>query len=216
MEVNLLNYTPIEIADIAIGKCWDKPKEQCDFDRIERVANKNKHSSTIEHLYYNFEIKGVSRALLQELARHRIASPSVKSTRYTLKELKESREPFITIEAREVEGRFISMEVITEYGRKFIVTTGNDFIDAASASQLDKLRDLLNTYNIANDKAKYMLPESYKTELVWSINARSLQNFLMLRTSRAALWEIKNLANLVYSKLPEEHQFLFKRVINDS
>ena len=44
MEVTLLHHTPISIADKAIGKCWDKQKDTCDFDRIERVANKNKHS----------------------------------------------------------------------------------------------------------------------------------------------------------------------------
>jgi thymidylate synthase (FAD) len=55
---------------------------------INKVGNKNKHSSTLEHLTYNFHIYDISRALLQELARHRIASLSVKSTRYTLKELK--------------------------------------------------------------------------------------------------------------------------------
>ena len=88
MIVKLLNNTPLWIADKAIGKCWAKEKEECDVNRIERVANKFKHASTIEHLSYTFDIDGVSRALLQELARHRIASYSVKSTRYTLKELK--------------------------------------------------------------------------------------------------------------------------------
>ena len=100
MIVKLLNNTPLYIADKAIGKCWDKPTPDeevdeciytpgCNIARIERVALKNKHASTIEHLNYTFDIDGVSRALLQELARHRIASYSVKSTRYTLKELKD-------------------------------------------------------------------------------------------------------------------------------
>ena len=54
-----------------------------DRELIDRVGNKHKHSSTLEHLVYTFDIEGVSRALLQELARHRMASLSVKSTRCT-------------------------------------------------------------------------------------------------------------------------------------
>ncbi len=38
---------------------------------IERVGNKLKHASVLEHLSYTFDISDVSRALLQELARNR-------------------------------------------------------------------------------------------------------------------------------------------------
>lgn len=91
MEVKLLNYTPLEVADIAICKCYSNTPHD-DLDkvkaRINRVANVSKHASTIEHLVYNFDIDGISRACLQELARHRLASYTVKSSRYTLQELK--------------------------------------------------------------------------------------------------------------------------------
>ena len=95
MKVELLHNTPLEVADIAISKCYGKEpykdltKQQ---SRINRVANVSKHSSTIEHLVYSFDIDGISRAVLQELARHRIASYTVKSTRYTLKELRDEKE----------------------------------------------------------------------------------------------------------------------------
>ena len=56
---------------------------------------------------------------------------------------------------------------------------------------------------IANDIAKYLIPECYKSELAWSINARSLQNFLELRTAKAALKEIRELAYSVYKALPQ-------------
>ena len=93
MQVTLLNHTPLNICSHAIRTCWqsfDKGDNggEKDVELIDRVGNKFKHASTLEHLYYNFYIQGISRALLQELARHRIASLSVKSTRYTLKELK--------------------------------------------------------------------------------------------------------------------------------
>ena len=90
MEVKLLNFTPLWVCSNAIRTCWqsfDKGDNGGEIDKelINRVGNKFKHASTLEHLHYNFYIKGISRALLQELARHRMASLSVKSTRYNLK-----------------------------------------------------------------------------------------------------------------------------------
>lgn len=207
MEVTLLHNTPLEIANIAIGKCWDKPMEMGEkaCGRIERVANKNKHASTIEHLSYSFDIDGISRACLQELARHRHASMSVKSTRYTLKELK--NEP---LSFRNYDGD----ESITPIFYKYCVSTGDDWLDVYNVTVLEGLQHILKD-GVSNDIAKYCLPESYKTSLVWTINARALQNFISLRTDRAALWEIRELAYTIYDKLPEDHKFLFKEYVKE-
>jgi len=62
----------------------------------------------------------------------------------------------------------------------------------------------------AGDISKYNLCEAYKTELMWTINARSLQNFLALRSSKAALWEIRDLAQAIFDSLPSDHQYLFE------
>ena len=64
------------------------------------------------------------------------------------------------------------------------------------------------------DIVKYCLPECYKTELTWSVNARSLQNFLSLRSSKSALWEIRNLSLKLYESLPQEHKFIFEDHVN--
>jgi len=94
MKIKLLHHTPLHIASTAIRKCWasegksdtvDGVLGEKDKELIERVGNKYKHSSTLEHINYTFDIDGISRACLQELARHRHASLSVKSTRYTLR-----------------------------------------------------------------------------------------------------------------------------------
>ena len=198
MTVVLKYSTPLQICSDAIRTCWqsfDKSDNGGERDRelIDRVGNKFKHSSTLEHLSYNFYIQGVSRALLQELSRHRIASLSVKSTRYTLKELKE-------------EDSFGEFDL--EKAGKYLVFTGVKEVDEASIKALENLRTILKR-GIANDKAKYCLPESYKTELHWSINARSLQNFLNLRSDKSALWEIRILAKEVYTALPKSHKYLF-------
>lgn len=198
MHVTLLQHTSLTVCAQAIRTCWqsfDKSDEggQKDRDLIDRVGNKFKHASTLEHLVYTFYIQGISRALLQELSRHRLASPSVKSTRYTLKELKN-------------EEGFTCKDL--ERAQKYLVFTGDERVDSMSIKALENLRQLLNE-GISNDKAKYCLPESYKTELTWTINARSLQNFLTLRSDKSALWEIQNLAHALYQALPEEHRYLF-------
>jgi len=199
MEVILNHYTPLIICSNAIRTCWqsfDKSDNggQKDKELIDRVGNKFKHSSTLDHLVYNFYIKGIRRALLQELARHRIASLSVKSTRYTLKELKEEKS-FAPGDKKRAS--------------KYLVFTGVDIVDEMSIKALENLRLVLKE-GISNDKAKYCLPEAYKTELTWTINARSLQNFLSLRSDKAALWEIRDLAYKLFNVLPDEHKYLFK------
>lgn len=204
MRVTLLFYTPLSVCSHATRTCWQSfEKGDCggekDKELIDRVGNKFKHASTLEHLNYNFYIQEISRACLQELARHRHASFSVKSTRYTLKELRN--------EAKFRENDF-------ENAGRYLVFCGNEAVDNASIKALENLREILQT-SISLDLAKYCLPESYKTELTFSINARSLQNFLSLRSSKSALWEIRALARALFEALPEEHCFIFEHCMQD-
>ena len=208
MKVSLLNYTPLEVADIAICKCYgNEPHSDSEKvkARINRVANVSKHASTIEHLYYNFDIDGISRACLQEVARHRIASYTVKSSRYTLQELK--KEELLSYNED-------VLNLIDSVVSKYCVLTSHDLVNAKIARQLVHLRSVLMS-GVPNDIAKYCMPEAYKTSLVMSINARALQNFLELRTSKHALKEIQDLARALFEAIPEEHKFLFKEYIND-
>lgn len=228
MTIELLHHTPLWVAARAIRKCWasegksDTTEEilydlslgigvieagPADCALIERVGNKNKHASTLEHLNYSFDIDGISRACLQELARHRHTSLSVKSTRYTLKELKEEK-PFLEDKPLgDVYGEWDLTRAL-----KYIVVDKEGRTLTSSLKALEELRKLL-VEGISNDIAKYSLPESYKTSLVWTINARALQNFLNLRTDKAALWEIRKLAYEIFDKLPGKHKYLFEEFI---
>ncbi len=218
MEVNLLQHSSLEVCAHAIRTCWqsfDKSDDggEKDKDLINRVGNKFKHASTLEHLTYTFYISGVSRALLQELARHRMASPSVKSTRYTLKELKDEDSFTDGMSMLELKQKYTNPSEVyadthMKRASKYLVFTQVLGVDFASVVALENLR-LMLIDGVANDKAKYCLPESYKTELTWTINARSLQNFISLRSGKSALWEIQDLANLLYNSLPKDHQYLF-------
>ena len=122
-----------------------------------------------------------------------MASLSVKSTRYTLKELKDEKS-------------FTCKD--TDRAEKYLVMTGVELVDEMSIKALENLR-LVLVSGVSNDKAKYCLPESYKSELTWTINARSLQNFITLRSDKSALWEIRDLANKLYNELPTDHKYLF-------
>ena len=206
MQVELLHYTPLHVCSHAIRTCWNShnksDKGKLDESLIYRVGNINKHKSVLEHLFYSFDIKGISRACLQELARHRMASLSVKSTRYTLKELNKE-ESFLPL-----------CEENYKRAEKYIMLSSNERVKDQSIKALENLR-LAVKDGIANDIAKYIIPECYKTELVWSINARSLQNFLELRTAKVALKEIRELAYSVYKALPQEHLYLFSGCLRD-
>lgn len=206
--VTLLHATPLEVGIHAVRTCWESHEASDDGgprDRelIDKVGNKFKHASTLEHLNYTFFVQHISRALLQELARHRIASLSVKSTRYTLKELEGER----TFERNSC---VFDMDRVSQY----CVLTGDSEVDYSTASALEKLRSL-KAQKIPNDKAKFALPDAYKTKLTWTINARSLQNFLFLRTPPAAMWEIRILAVNIYQALPEDHKYLFNHCLSN-
>lgn len=196
MNIKLLNFTPLEIAIKAIRKCYDSCSDNLgekDMKLLESII-KNDHTSTIEHINYTFEIDGISRACLQELARHRHTSLSVESTRYTLRNL------------------------IQEYKKDdflysdYLVLTGDNQMDQWSIDSLNRVISLLEK-GYKNDQAKYLLPESYKTNLILTINARSLRNFLKLRSSSKALWEIRELANSIFNAIPDSHKILFKDII---
>lgn len=212
MEVKLISNTPLEIADIAICKCYgNEPHSDSEKvkARINRVANVSKHASTIEHLSYSFDIDGVSRACLQELARHRVASYTVKSSRYTLQELKKER----TIKVAELfEPEYdLYQSKNWDIAKKYIVTSDWYEVDLASTRALGELQAIIED-GIPNDVAKYCMPEAYKTSLVMTINARALQNFLTLRSSKHALKEIQELARNMFEVLPQDHKFLFEGI----
>lgn len=220
-KVELLHNTPLWIGANGARTCWDSGDKsdtslsgECgplDAALIDRVGNKFKHASILEHLVYTFYISGISRALLQELSRHRIASPSVKSTRYTLKELK-TEEPFYNdglalthLDGTDLEG--CTMD--DARAKKYLIFTGDSGVDFMSIRALENLRKVIAS-GISNDRAKYCMPEAYRTEEQLTINARSLQNFLFLRSDKAALWEIRELAQAMFDALPEDHKYLFE------
>lgn len=219
VDVKLLHSTPIEIVIRAIRTCYDsharsdssyyvskdlKTYNKIEFqlgDRdknlIERIIE-SKHDSTLEHCVFSFEITNMSRLCLQELSRHRMASPSVKSSRYTLKELKDEK-PF--------DMHLYNDSV--ERASKYINLLGKVDIDIASIQALENVRALIQSGKYTNDEIKYCLPECYKVSEVFTINTRSLRNLFALRTAPEAHFEIKELAHKMRAVIPSVYSILF-------
>jgi thymidylate synthase (FAD) len=146
------------------------------------------HESVLEHVVYTFELE-FSRAVLQELARHRIASLSVQSTRWALKRLVDQ----------------IDDEDLDTY----LTQTGDPEIDAGARKQLEILLEQVRRGK-TNDKTKYLVGEAFRSKAMITINARSLRNLFVLRTSPRALWEIRQLAFAMAEAVPTTHRFLFE------
>ena len=102
MNVELLQYTPEpeKIIAAAAKLCYsssgiDGILDGLDEEKTEKFLKRLMsmgHESPIEHITFTFGIEGVSRSLLAQFTRHRIASNSVKSQRY----VKEGQFEFIT------------------------------------------------------------------------------------------------------------------------
>jgi thymidylate synthase (FAD) len=189
MTVTVEQATPLYHASMAARTCWASQSKsdnggEKDMKLVDRLYNKERHESIVEHSLVTFKIEGISRACLQELARHRHQSLSVESTRYTLSKLLNAEEALWNPDM-------------------YIVKTGNELVDAASWSALMNLVELAKQ-GVPNDLLKYALPESWKVNLYSSWNLRGLGNFLSLRCKKEALWEIRELANTMYDALPSE------------
>ena len=243
ITVELIHHTPLFVASVGARTCWqsgDKSDtclhekmstnnalgiemcESCgdissaikigpkDLALLDRVGNQFRHASILEHISFNFFIDGISRGCLQELARHRLASPSVKSSRYTLKELKSEQSFIERIYPSDDKAR--SFKYLRGSANRYLVFTHNLAVDNASIDALENLRKVI-VDGTSNDEAKYCMPEAYRTQLTWSLNLRSLQNFLQLRTAKSAHFEIRHLANLIFNILPSDVKMLVEHCV---
>lgn len=196
-QVECLKHTSPDLAELAARTCT-ATTEKCS-PTIGGAVNFLKglidsgHESVIEHLVYTFSIKGVSRALLQELARHRHISLSVESTRWALKRIMD-KDP----EVNE------------------LVWPENEIPDYAKG----KVEHVLITVSallergFPNDTVKYLLPECVPTNLVMTLNLRELRHIYRLRTDKRALKEFRDLMKDILESLPPYHRELLTHGID--
>ena len=181
MKVTLLTYTPEpeKIVAAAARCCYsnDDPDKLLDNMTEEKAAKFLQklsdlgHQSPIEHVSFTFAISGVSRALLAQITRHRLASFSVRSQRYCGFDSSDFVKPPSIVNS-DVEG---------------------NFDDALNRCKEDY--DKLIGSGVAKEDARMVLPNAAATSMVVTMNARELLHFFSLRCCTRAQWEIRNLAN---------------------
>lgn len=180
MKVYIVNSTsnPMHAISEAAGMCYGK--DDYNPKRVERCL-RNGHTSVTEHVSATFRIEGISRSCLAQLTRHRMASFSVMSQRYC------------TIEGDEW---YVMPQSFTDKGEEVMFEAA---MDRAKRDYLHAIEK-----GIKPEDARFLLPEATKTNLVMTINARSLMNFLSLRLDKSAQWEIRELANAMVQALKDE------------
>lgn len=182
MKVKLLKFTndPEKACAIAGRLCYsaagiDEIAEKFTKEKIKELLDKivsSGHLSVLEHASFTFGVEGVSRALLAQLTRHRIASFSVQSQRYV--KFKNGVE-------------FVTPDTIKK--DKTLLKKYNDFLKAT-----EKLYKEYLDAGIPAEDARYILPNASATKIIITMNARELRHFFALRCCNRAQWEIRAMA----------------------
>jgi thymidylate synthase (FAD) len=273
-QVTLLRDSGIGVAEIAARTCYDSfahseneairnAMESMDIEAINAIDDSellqslawvHHHHSIIEHSTLHYLIRGTSRGVLQEHARHRIQSISVRSTRYTMSSVihafvaainsggsdglfaEESRKLFVELV------RTLDLLVIADEAYQKIEIGGmydklkfqydqnpEAFIEAAVAKSS---RSLLEQYGTdgqglfgalesgkrkrnVGDAFKHIVTDNWKVDMVVTFNLRSLKNYFDLRTSGAAWFQIRWLAEAMKAATPEKYLKLIDKRYNE-
>ena len=181
LKVKLLSMTPDPVETIALAGrlCYSDSDilslREAVSGRAESFVEKLMalgHLSPLEHASFTFGAEGVSRALLAQITRHRIASFSVQSQRYVKKnELTYVVPPSVKALGPEAEAEFArEMETAAAFYEKWL------------------------SLGLPAEDARFVLPNAAETRMVFTMNARELLHFFSLRCCKRAQWEIRALA----------------------
>ena len=170
MKVELLQGTlnATGLAGIAAATCT----RSHNTEKALKHAMTSGHDSVLEHIVFTFRVEGVSRALLAQLTRHRIASYSVESQRYC------------------------------DMGEMPVVVPESIAGNADMMREWESLMARIKSFyryavdqGIPKEDARYATPQAAQTNLVLTMNARELRHFFSLRCCNRAQWEIRELAD---------------------
>ena len=169
------------------------------------------HESPIEHASFTFGIEGVSRSLLAQITRHRMASFSVKSQRY----VREGSFEYVTPPeiAAEPEAKKIYDEIMAEDQERYdrlAAILKEKHIKAFMAEGKDEKTAARLAEKKAIEDARFVPPNACETQMVMTMNARSLMNFFKVRCCRRAQWEIQDVANQMLALVSAVAPNIFK------
>lgn len=182
MEVKLIGCTemPSFVCAQAAGRCY-KSKNG---DKSLQHALGSGHTSVAEHASFTFDIRGVSRVLLAQLTRHRIASYSVESQRYC-----------------GVKPEWVIPQTVIDAGYK------DEFLAYCNAGYA--LMQEMMERGVPAEDARYLIPQGVTCSLIMTMNARELMHFFELRCCRRAQWEIRRMARQMLTLCKRESPLLF-------
>ena len=205
-KVTLLTHTPDPERYIAAAAklCYsasgvdtllDKLTDEKAAEFVEMLASMG-HESPIEHVSFTFGIEGVSRSLLAQITRHRIASFSVQSQRY----VREKQFSFVTPPEIEKDPETLAIynqamqNAIQSYDaladrlkeRHTAELMAEGMEEKAARRQAEKM---------AIEDARFVLPNAADTNMIMTMNARELLHFFRHRCCQRAQWEIRELAD---------------------
>jgi thymidylate synthase (FAD) len=182
MKIELLKFTdqPERICAIAARICYSASSlsqvdESLTDDKAAALLKRiiaSGHHSVLEHASFTFGAEGISRVLLAQLTRHRIASFSVQSQRYV-----EFKDGFDYVVPKTIKN---NKEMFEKYER---------FMESCQSLYQEFLSD-----GIAAEDARYVLPNGAATKIIFTMNARELRHFFALRCCNRAQWEIREMA----------------------
>ena len=220
-NVILLAYTPEPERTVAaaaklcysssgINQLNDSLTDEKAASFVEMLAEIG-HESPIEHASFTFGIEGVSRSLLAQITRHRMASFSVKSQRY----VREGSFEYVTPPeiAAEPEAKKIYDEIMADdqerYDRLAVILKEKHIKTFISEGKDEKTAARLAEKKAIED-ARFVLPNACETQMVMTMNARSLMNFFKVRCCRRAQWEIQDVANQMLALVSAVAPNIFK------
>ena len=197
MNVILLTHTPEpeKIIAAAAKLCYSQKADiqtlmdGLDTEAVNKFIDKlmtMHHESPLEHVSFTFAIEGVSRALLAQITRHRIASFSVRSQRYC------SEEDFDSI---------MPDPVYQDPKKRAVFRSAMADVKIA----YNELQDL----GSKNEDARSVLPNACATRMIVTMNLRELLHFFNLRCCVRAQAEIRELANRMLILCEEVSPVLF-------
>lgn len=167
-------------------------EEISDADRgLINFLMRERHGTPFEHNAFRFHVS-CPIFVAREWFRHRIGSFNEISGRYTVLENNGYVPEHDDIRTQVGKPGAYRFEPVNDKVAEEAFETISDFYDRA-----------FNTYNyirslgVANELARVVLPVGTFTEFYWTVNARSLMNFLSLRTDETAQKEIRDYAAII-------------------
>ena len=201
MNVTLIRHTltPEELVALGARLCYSKTDllglqqkvAKSDQEGFCRKVIGMGHESVLEHASFTFGVEGVSRVLLAQQTRHRLASFSVQSQRYVCYDdgMDYVLPPSILdLGADAVQEYDQQMKTMHRWYREWCAKLGNDM----------------------QEDARFVLPGACTTRLMVTMNVRELRHFFELRMCRRAQWEIRELAKEMHRICMEVAPVLFE------